>query len=168
MKIVFQTQIRENYAAHNEDYVHGVDTPYWKFKGGNTFVADVNLRMAQDRTFWAALEKAIESKNEAWEEYIIGSELIDDVDYVESDHVQSWETPYLISIDDDGEFRVHKTNPNAEYGYMRKEIAKQFETFVLKNGEREQYQASYEMVNGQIIPHKDLAAWSEVYAPEAA
>ena len=35
--LVIQTQYRENYAAHNEDYKHGIDEPYWKFKGGSTY-----------------------------------------------------------------------------------------------------------------------------------
>ena len=40
--LVIQTQYRENYAAHNEDYVHGTSEPYWKFKGGSTyFVTDL-------------------------------------------------------------------------------------------------------------------------------
>ena len=38
MKLVIETQCKENYAAHNEHYVHGVDTPYWKFKGGSTYI----------------------------------------------------------------------------------------------------------------------------------
>ena len=38
--LVIQTQYRENYAAHNEDYVHGVSEPYWKFKGGSTYFVD--------------------------------------------------------------------------------------------------------------------------------
>ena len=37
-KLVIQTQYKENYAAHNEDYVHGVSEAYWKFKGGSTYV----------------------------------------------------------------------------------------------------------------------------------
>ena len=36
--LVIQTQYRENYAAHNENYEHGVDEPHWKFKGGTTYV----------------------------------------------------------------------------------------------------------------------------------
>ena len=34
MKLVINTQYRENYAAHNEDFVPGVSQDYWKFKGG--------------------------------------------------------------------------------------------------------------------------------------
>ena len=40
--LVIQTQYRENYAAHNEGYEHGVDEAHWKFKGGSTyFVTDL-------------------------------------------------------------------------------------------------------------------------------
>ena len=167
MYIVFQTQHRENYGAHDWDG-EGVCPQYWKFKGGDTYIAKVSLRAAQDREFWNALESAIESKSEYFEEYIIGSELIDEIDFVESDHVQEWESPYYISIDDNGEFRANRTTNNTKYGYMRKEIAKKYETFVLNNGERDQYESSFEMINGQILPYKDLGAWFEVYAPEAA
>ncbi len=30
--LVIQTQHRENYAAHNEGYKHGVDQAHWKYK----------------------------------------------------------------------------------------------------------------------------------------
>jgi gamma-glutamyl-gamma-aminobutyrate hydrolase PuuD len=46
MKLVINTQYRENYAAHDEGYEHGVSEAYWKFKGGTTYVVprftDVN------------------------------------------------------------------------------------------------------------------------------
>ena len=38
MKLVINTQYRENYAAHNEDFVPGISENYWKFKGGSTYV----------------------------------------------------------------------------------------------------------------------------------
>ena len=35
--LVIHTQYRENYAAHNDDYEHGVSDAHWKYKGGSTF-----------------------------------------------------------------------------------------------------------------------------------
>ena len=48
MKLVINTQHRENYAAHNEDFVPGVSQDYWKFKGGSTFVVN-NITPPQAR-----------------------------------------------------------------------------------------------------------------------
>ena len=46
MKLVINTQHRENYAAHDEDFVPGVSADYWKFKGGSTFVVN-NITLIQ-------------------------------------------------------------------------------------------------------------------------
>ena len=32
LNLIIQTQYKENYAAHDEDYVHGVSAPHWKYK----------------------------------------------------------------------------------------------------------------------------------------
>ena len=52
--LVIQTQYRENYAAHDEGYKHGVSEPYWKFKGGCTYfvtdLTDANIRLCV--AFW--------------------------------------------------------------------------------------------------------------------
>ena len=40
MKLLINTQYKENYAWHNEDYVHGVSEPYWKYKGGSAYVLE--------------------------------------------------------------------------------------------------------------------------------
>ena len=38
MKLVIQTQYKENYSAHNEDWVGPSENDHWKFKGGETYV----------------------------------------------------------------------------------------------------------------------------------
>jgi hypothetical protein len=38
MMLVIETQLEENYTAHNEDYDPANDVPYWKKKGGNTII----------------------------------------------------------------------------------------------------------------------------------
>ena len=40
LKLVIHTQYKENYAAHDEGYEHGVSEPYWKFKGGSVYVIE--------------------------------------------------------------------------------------------------------------------------------
>jgi len=139
MKIVIQTQIRENYAAHDEDYVHGVDESYWKSKGGNTFVVEgVSIEDAQSEGYYDTIFDLITENNPSFQEYILGSELIDDVDFVESDHKEPWES--ITYITQEGEqFRATKTVENGEYGYMRKEIAKTVETYIMKDRDADSF-----------------------------
>lgn len=76
--LVIHTQYRENYAAHNEDYKHGVDASYWKFKGGSTYFVD-NLTVEQVNKIAQngipTLSKLIEYSNCASEEYILDWEI---------------------------------------------------------------------------------------------
>ena len=63
-KLVIQTQYKENYAAHNEDYVHGVSEPYWKFKGGETFVVSCSFAVIiiiRNVSFWGRSEVGLGS-----------------------------------------------------------------------------------------------------------
>ena len=119
-KLVIQTQHRENYAAHNEDYTHGVDQPYWKFKGGNTYVvrdlsvAHIN-KIAQNGI--PTLTALIESKNEAFEEYILGWEIVDD----SAPECEEWESPIEFQWRGD-RWSCLRFTTNDEFGYMRKEI----------------------------------------------
>jgi len=85
MKIVIETQIMENYGAHDWDG-EGECPQYWKAKGGETYViTGVTVAQAQDPDFWAAAEAQCVESNESWQEYIIGSELIDDIDPIPGD-----------------------------------------------------------------------------------
>ena len=100
MKLVIQTQFRENYGAHAWDG-KGECPQYWKFKGGDTYIVDVSLAEAQDKSFYASVAKCIEHKSDYSEEYILGESLIDDIDFKESDHVEHWESPiYCIKLSD--------------------------------------------------------------------
>ena len=133
MKLVISTQIRENYAAHNEDYVHGRDEPYWKFKGGNTYIVEnVSIADAQSESFFNIVDKLIEEKNDAWEEYILHSELVDTCDFDITNFVQEWEAPIMIRFDG-MKFLATKTTMNGEFGYMRPEIEKKVESWIMKS-----------------------------------
>lgn len=162
MKIVFQTQIRENYGAHDWDG-QGECPQYWKYKGGNTYVVNCDLNQAMDKAFWERASNAVTEDGDYFEEYVISSELIDDIDYVESNHVREWDAPYYIR-EIDGGFQVNRTEKNDSMGYMRSEIAKKYETYFIRNNQREDYQSSFEMINGQIIPYSELGTWLESYA----
>ena len=139
MKLVIQTQILENYAAHNEGYSHGVDESYWKAKGGNTYVVEgVSIEDAQSEGYYDTIFDLITENNPSFQEYILGSDLIDDVDFVESDHKQEWESITYITQEGD-KFRATKTVENGEYGYMRKEIAKTVETYIMKDRDADSF-----------------------------
>jgi len=168
MKIVIQTQHKENY-AWNEDGTLGTGADaYWKFKGGDTYVVKCSFAEAADADFRKSALAAVSSESDAFIEYVIDWEIIDDADYIESQHVQEWETPIYMWHDGDGWF-CHKVTPNEEFGYMRSEISKKYETWVLsQDGERSEYQSSFEMVNGHIIAYADLEDWFKVYGPKVA
>lgn len=91
MKLVIQTQIRENYGAHDWDG-EGSCPQRWKFKGGNTYVLGVNIEQAMSEGFYDAVFKSIEHRSDYYDEYILGSDLIDEIDYNESKVVEEWDT----------------------------------------------------------------------------
>lgn len=92
MKLVIWTQHRENYGAHAWDG-KGECPQYWKCKGGDTYVIDVNVEEAMSEAYYDDVFACINSFSEYFEEYVIGSDLIDDIDYNESTVVEEWETP---------------------------------------------------------------------------
>jgi len=100
MKLVILTQFRENYGAHDWDG-KGECPQYWKFKGGDTYIVEVSLEEAQDRQFYKDVYKCIEHSSDYSEEYVIGEELVDDIDFKESNHVEDWDSPiYCIKMSD--------------------------------------------------------------------
>jgi hypothetical protein len=77
MKLVIDTQIAENYAAHN-----GFTGEFrWKYKWGNTYVVD-NLTEAQqvriERAGIPTIKSLIEERNDFWQEYIISYRVVAD------------------------------------------------------------------------------------------
>lgn len=164
MKIVVQTQIWENYGAHDWDG-QGECPQYWKGKGGNTYVVnDVSIADAMSEEFSKSIEQAIVLGNEYFMEDIIGWDLIDDVDWNVSDHVPHWDSPiYLRNVD--GVFKANQTYINDHL--YRQEIAKEFKAWDQVAGGQENYQSSYEMVNGDVILHQELSEWFEKYVEAA-
>tara|TARA_B110000879_G_C10934052_1_gene417162 strand:+ start:243 stop:746 length:504 start_codon:yes stop_codon:yes gene_type:complete len=157
MKIVIQTQVRENYAAHNEDYVQGVTQDYWKYKGGRTFVVNnVTIAQSQDDAFWQSLTDAVTEMNESFEEYVLSNDLVDECDFDLRNFVEPWETPVTLEKDlfTEGFVALRKTI-NGEYGYMRKEVLSKYERWLQIGGEQKDYSSSFEFVNGKILPYKE-------------
>ena len=167
MIIVIHTQHRENYGAHDWNG-EGECPQYWKFKGGNTYIFDIAIEENMSREWWARVESACTSKSEYFEEYSVGETVVDDIDFNIADHCAEWDAPYYGTVKDDRVSFTRTTN-NTEFGYMRREIAKQFDAYdVLNDGTREHHGVSYEMVNGDVVLYKDLRAWLDKYAPQEA
>jgi hypothetical protein len=151
MKLVIQTQIRENYAAHN-----GFNGEYyWKMKGGNTYVVrDLSPRQsARAKDGIPTLTKLIEEKNDYYEEYILGFGVVEDDSY----ECEEWETPIEFSWGGD-RWLAGRHVDNGEYGYMRAGIAAKREEWIpLEGGERAHYKAEYLTPNGWFSEKEAMA-----------
>jgi len=165
MKIVIQTQYKENY-AWNEDGTLGTGADaYWKFKGGDTYIVnDVTADQAQLSTFWDKLEAMVTYSNDASMEYILDMEVVDEADFKLEDHIQPWETPTYLNMRPSGDLafakRVYKNDP--EYGYMRSEIAEKVETWTaLPRCEREDYFCQFKMEDGALLSSEQLQSFLE-------
>ena len=99
MKLIIDTQHKENYAAHSDEYVHGVDRPYWKYKGGSTYVVEnVSISSAMSvKDIVREIRSLIESRDPSFQEYILDWGLYD------NDEVtwEKWEAPWLLKKEDD-------------------------------------------------------------------
>ena len=149
MKLVIDTQIAENYGAHDWDG-KGECPQRWKFKGGNTYVVD-NITPAQkeriEREGTPTLAALIEDSNEGWREYIISGRVVED----SAPEGEEWETPFRLIYTDDKWVARREIDNTGEYGgYFRNEIKTKFESYVMgKAGERLNYIAEYELKNGK-------------------
>ena len=157
MKLVINTQHRENYGAHDWDG-KGACPQYWKYKGGETYVVE-NLTPAQAMKIAESgiptLTALIEHQSEAWHEYILGWELVDDCETPWAE----WETPVVLSYVD-GAWRAREVRENGEYGYFRKEIVRQVRTWTMQEaGEQEDITCVYDMEDGTTVPYSGLAEW---------
>jgi hypothetical protein len=162
MKLVIQTQIKENYGAHDWDG-QGECPQYWKFKGGNTYVVDglsgkmIN-KIAQHGI--PTLRGLIEHLNDGWEEYILDWEVAEDDAKVCDD----WESPIVLSYVD-GAWRACQITENGEYGYMRKEITRQIRSWtLLQGGEEANHVVEYVMEDGKTVPYSELSNYIEEVA----
>jgi general stress protein 26 len=156
MKLVINTQYRENYAAHDEDYVHGVSEAYWKFKGGTTYVVPNFTDSVNITEVMKNLTTLIEYGNAGSEEYILGYEIFEDNAKV----CENWETVTQVFYNTDNVTAL-KVTDNREDGWMRSEILEKTEAWtMLPESKRGKYAASYLMRDGDICEsQKDLENW---------
>ena len=97
MKVIMETQVCENYGAHDWDG-EGECPQHWKMKGGNTYIVDgVGIEDASSEEFYDTLIDLINIRDEYWEEYVLGTVLVDEVDFKLSNHIETWEKPIMVS-----------------------------------------------------------------------
>ncbi len=162
MKLVIQTQIKENYGAHDWDG-QGECPQYWKFKGGNTYVVEgltgkqINKIAQHGNT---TLDGLNTSAKVTWEEYILDWEVAEDAATV----CEAWESPIVMSYVD-GAWRASKITENGEYGYMRKEIVSQTRSWtMLAGGAEENHVVEYVMEDGKTVGYDELSNYIEEVA----
>ena len=122
----------------------------------------VTIEQSGCKDFWAKLEGLIEVRNESWEESIIATDLVDEVDFKLKDHIEEWETPTFIEWDSMiKRFRGTRVTNNTEFGYMRREIVEKTESFLMAPGqERTDYKCMFLMEDGHRGTSQDfLSDW---------
>ena len=155
-KLVIQTQYLENYGDS--------DSPYMKFKGGNTFVmpncGDLNQNQIATivTQFKPMALMTFESSNGGCDEYITDVSLVSHSEKV----CEDWESPIEFSHHHDtNTFCFIKVTDNREDGYMRSEILEKTETWHgASGGSKKNYKAEFLMRDGDICEgEEDLKNW---------
>ena len=154
MKIVIQTQVRENYGVHDWDG-KGTCPQRWKFKGGNTYVVRDLTQVQIDKIVKfgiPTITALIEERNEGYEEYLLAYDIVQD----SALEGEEWETPFSLYWEG-GRWVARRTVENGEYGYMRQEIASKTEQYdMMMAGGREKYSAMYTMRTGEVVTEQEL------------
>ncbi len=154
-KLAIHTQYRENYAAHNENYDHGVDQPHWKFKGGTTYVFPNFKDFNKVNDIVAQITDMIEFSNEAAEEYILSWSIVPHSEKV----CEDWDNPIELSFKGDDIIAI-KITDNREGGWMRDEILEHTETWTMGSyNQRLNYKGEYLMNDGEFVSHEGLRQW---------
>jgi hypothetical protein len=86
-KLHIQTQVYENYGAHDWDG-EGECPQYWKAKGGNDYMVPKVKNEADATMAVMALRSQIECNNEGFRETIIGWDLVSDKFLTEFEQAQ--------------------------------------------------------------------------------
>lgn len=146
--VVITTRVRENYGAHDWDG-EGECPQHWKYKSGHTYVLEAgeayredirsdNLDALAGVVFIKALA-TIEDRNDMFEEYVIAATVCEPSEV--SKHHCPWEFPTYLTPTDGG-FNCRETIVNdAEYGYLRHDVAKLVKTWTMdREGNRSNYQ----------------------------
>jgi len=82
IRVVFHTQYRENYGAHDWDG-EGYCPQRWKCKGGSTYIVSASAADIADSQWWDDVAAAITHTSSYSEEYVISESVVDAIDFVE-------------------------------------------------------------------------------------
>ena len=152
MKLVIYTQYTENYGE--------ADAPYWKNKGGSTYVVE-NLTQSQVNKVQEhglpTLTALIEYANKFSTESTIGHKVVPDSVSI----CEEWESPIKLAWVNN-RWTATCVTENDEFSFLRQEIARRIETWdMMMNGERENYDCTYVMRDGRIGKVSDIASMLE-------
>ena len=73
-------------------------------------------------------------ENPASMEYVLDWELIDEENL--SDHIEHWESPYILEKNEKGQWTSKKVTENGDMGYMRSEILSKVASVDLRRMEK--------------------------------
>ena len=161
MKYVVQTQFRENYGAHDWDGT-GECPQYWKSKGGNTYVVEVNLEQAQTESFYESVARCIRHSSDYAEEYIIGESLVDECDFKVSDFCEHWESPVYMDFVEDDKFSCVQSTVIEYSATCKGRIC----TWEQSLGVQSEMTTVIEKMDGTVLPYREFVA--ELEAAKAA
>jgi hypothetical protein len=152
MKLVIQTQYSENYGS--------TDKPYWKFKGGDTYIVP-NLTPAQAerilRDGIPTLKALIEYKNSASEETVIYYRVVEDDAVV----CEDWENPYILSWENNT-WVCRQVQLND--GSFRKPVVSKVTKYTMNmGGDKSDLEVSYVVESGSVISYKDINNYIKGY-----
>ncbi len=152
MKLVIQTQYSENYGS--------ADKPYWKFKGGDTYIVE-NLNPAQAerilRDGIPTLKALIEYKNSMSEEYVTYYRIVED-DVVVCDE---WESPNMLSWENNT-WVCRQVQAND--GSFRKPVVSKVTKYTMNmGGDKADLEVSYVVESGSVISYKDINNYIRAY-----
>tara|TARA_R110000772_G_scaffold42751_6_gene99032 strand:- start:2385 stop:2921 length:537 start_codon:yes stop_codon:yes gene_type:complete len=152
MKLVIQTQFKENYGAHDWDG-EGECPQYWKFKGGETYVFPNLIPNDVTRIRESGiptLGNLIESKSDYSEEYILDWTFEDD-DAVVCEH---WESPWILEYSG-GKWSAKRIQEND--GLYHNDIKSKCESYFMGlEGDRISYSQEFKMSNGDWVTYQQF------------
>jgi len=166
--LVIQTQYQENYAAHNENYKHGVDEPYWKFKGGTTYyvndLSDKDIKAINEKGI-PNIEELITYENVGSREYILDFEIRKPGEG-DGPICEKWETPVELWYDrstNEWKARTYKHDSDEFPMWSKGIIARAQQWTLLPDGDRHEYACQYKTKNGW-FDQKDKRLREEIAA----
>jgi len=161
MKLVLHTQFRENYGAHDWDG-EGECPQYWKMKGGNTYICEMDLEQAQSEEFYNLIEGCVTHKSEYAEEYVVGETVVDQCDFKIEDFCESWESPVYMELIEGNRFSCVQSTKIDYSSTCKGRIS----TYVQVEGEQTDMCTVIEKMDGTVLPYSEFVA--ELEAAKAA